>query len=257
MTWRHPDGVINVRDRGVLAAVTVGLAAAGSSRIGDTGGRGDLAPKQPADGPQDALGGEGGAAVAKGVGEVQVDLAVPADCEEWGAGRVKQQESVPTTKINFKHLKFRTWEPAAVRLNHGDDVFRSWQRKLPSNSAVAVSRYPGVDSGEALTAVNDSPAKVRAGLLDGTNGAAEHGEREAGFVEWAEESTELQLLLDVGGDITGGQSSRGKVGFGVARLGRRHEGDVPAKSEVLEEGFCIKVGPECRSPGGNVEGGEG
>ena len=94
------------------------------------------------------------------------------------------------------------------------------------------------------------------GLLDCSNGAAEHGEGKGGFIKWAEESTELEFLFDVGGNVTGGQVGGGEVGLGVARLRWRHEGDVPAKSEVLEEGVCIKVGPESSPPDRNVEGWE-
>lgn len=45
MNWRNPDQVIDVGDRGVLAAITVRLALTGGSRVGDTGGWGDLAPE--------------------------------------------------------------------------------------------------------------------------------------------------------------------------------------------------------------------
>ena len=105
-----------------------------------------------------------------------------------------------------------------------------------------------------MTTVDNGAAKIRARLFDRSNGAAKHGERETGLVKWSEESAELQLLLDVGGDIAGGQTGGGEVGFGVARLGRRSEGDVPAKREVLEEGISVEVGPKSSPPDRYVEG---
>ena len=104
--WRHGDGVVDVRHRRVGAALAVRRAAAGDARVGEAGPGGNQTSEHPADGPEHALGGEGGAAVSKGVGEVQEDLSVPSDGEEHGAGGVEQQEPIPPTEIDLKHFEF-------------------------------------------------------------------------------------------------------------------------------------------------------
>ena len=121
--WRHGDGVVDVRHRRVGAALAVRRAAAGDARVGEAGPGGNQTSKHPADGPQNTLGGKGGAAVTEGVGEVEENLAVPSDGEEPGAGGVKQQETIPSTEIDFKHFKFNTWIHLTILLNHGHNVF--------------------------------------------------------------------------------------------------------------------------------------
>ena len=97
-------------------------APAGCSRVRDTGGRGNVAAKQPADGPKHSVGGEGSAAVPERVGQVQEDLPFPSNREERSTGRVEKQEAIPSREINFKHLEFPTRELATVALDHGNDI---------------------------------------------------------------------------------------------------------------------------------------
>ena len=52
---------------------------------------------------------------------------------------------------------------------------------------------------------------------------AKDSEREGGLVKWAEESSELEFLLDVGGNVVGGQVSGWEVGQGVAWVRRGDE----------------------------------
>ena len=121
--WRHGDGVVDVGHRRVGATLAVSRAAAGDARVGEAGPGGNQTPEHPADGPEHALGGEGGAAIPEGVGEVQEDLSVPPDGKEHGAGGVEQEEAVPPAKVDLKHFKFRTWVHETILLNHSNNMF--------------------------------------------------------------------------------------------------------------------------------------
>ena len=105
-----------------------------------------------------------------------------------------------------------------------------------------MSGDPGVNPGEALATVNDGAAYSGPLLVNGPDGAAEHGEGEVGFVERAEQRTVLELLLDVGVDITGGQTGGGEVEGGVPGVWWRNEGNIPPKREVFEKFGTVKVG---------------
>ena len=64
-------------------------------------------------------------------------------------------------------------------------------------------------------------------------------------------------MLDVNIDVVGGKVGGGEVELGVARVGMRNEGNIPAENKALEELDPVEVGPEGRLPGGNVEGRNG
>ena len=90
-----------------------------------------MRPEQPANGPKNTLGGEGGSAVAKGVGQVQEDFSPPADGEVGGAAGVEEQEAIPPREINFEHEEFTTWVETTIPPDHGDNVVGSGEGKLP------------------------------------------------------------------------------------------------------------------------------
>ena len=119
---------------------------------------------------------------------------------------------------------------------------------------MVMSRDPAVDPSEALAAVNDSTAGGGSLLVDCSDGAAEHLEREVGFIEGAEQRTVLEFLQDVGVNITGGQAGRGKVEGCVSGIWARREGNVPAVGKVFEELWAVEVGAKETLPSRYVEG---
>ena len=119
---------------------------------------------------------------------------------------------------------------------------------------MVVSRYPAIDPGEALAAVDDGAADGGPLLVDSSDGAAEHLEGEVGLVEGAEQRTVLELLLDVGVDVTGGQAGRRQIEGGMPGIWWRGEGNVPAKRKVLEKLWAIEVRAEAALPSRYVEG---
>ena len=74
-----------------------------------------------------------------------------------------------------------------------------------------VSRDPGVNAGQALTAVDDDGAHIRINLQDSSDGAAKHRKRKVLFTKGAEEGAIQQLLLDVGVDVLLGKVGGGEV----------------------------------------------
>ena len=117
-----------------------------------------------------------------------------------------------------------------------------------------MGRDPGVDSSETLATVNDGAADRGPFLVHSSNGAAVDTEGEISFIEGAEQRAILELLLDVGVNITGGQAGGGKVEGCVTGVWRRDEGDVEAKDETFEKLRAIKVGTEGFLPCRYVEG---
>ena len=103
---------------------------------------------------------------------------------------------------------------------------------------------PAVNARQALAAVDDCPPDVRSGLFDSSNGAAEDSEGQVLLGERANESGVLELLFDVHVHVVDGEVGGGEIGCGVAWLGRRQEGNVPAKEESFEQLWAVEVGFE-------------
>ena len=118
---------------------------------------------------------------------------------------------------------------------------------------------PGVDSGEALAAIDDGAANVRVGFCDGSNWAAEHGERKVCLLKWSEKGAVAEFLLDVDIHVLPGEVGGGEVGCSMARIRWGQERDVPAKCEVPEDLWAVEVGPQVGLPFLKIEGvvGEG
>ena len=74
------------------------------------------------------------------------------------------------------------------------------------------------------------------------------------FEERAEESAVLKLLADVGIHILGCHAGGRQIGWGVARMRGRHEGDVPAEGEILEQLGSVEVVLESMGPSLKIEG---
>ena len=133
-------------------------------------------------------------------------------------------------------------------------MFRGGERQFPSDTPVVMGRDPGVDSSETLATVNDGAADRRPFLVDSSNGAAIDSEGEIVLLEGAEQRAILELLLDVGVNVAGGQAGGGKVEGCVTGIWRRDEGDIEAKDETFEKLRAIKVGAEGFFPCRYVEG---
>ena len=133
-------------------------------------------------------------------------------------------------------------------------MFRGGKRQLPSDTPMVMSRDPRVDSSEALAAVNDGAADCRPFLVDSSNGAAIDTEGEVVFLEGAKQCAILELLLDVGVNVAGGQAGGGKVESCVTGVWWRDEGNVESIDKAFEELWAVKVGPEGFFPCRYVEG---
>ena len=117
-----------------------------------------------------------------------------------------------------------------------------------------MSRDPRVDSSEALAAVNDGAADCRPFLVDSSNGATIDTEGEVVFFEGAKQGAILELLLDVGVNVAGGQAGGGEVESCVTGVWWRDEGNIEPIDEAFEELWAVKVGPEGFIPCRYVEG---
>ena len=68
-----------------------------------------------------------------------------------------------------------------------------------------VGKYPGVDSGRPLAAVDDGAPDIGSGFLDGADRAAEDLEGQLVLEERAEEGAVEKLLMDVHVHVLGGE----------------------------------------------------
>ena len=130
--------------------------------------------------------------------------------------------------------------------------FGCWEEDFPRFSVMLVSRDEPVDPESQLAAVRNSTTDWDLGSR--AERTAEDSEGNFALLEGAKESTVGKLVVDVGGDILGGDRSRREIPLCIFWIRQGDEGEIPTKLQGFTDFNRIKITLQGEAPNLDGEG---
>jgi hypothetical protein len=148
--------------------------------------------------------------------------------------------SVVPAEVQLEHLDRFAGMFLPEPLDTQDNVRGAREMDLAVAAPVPVMGNIKVCPQSSLTEVSNAAPVVGAWLWNGAQRTAKDLEWEDGRKR-ADQCAILQLLVDVVVNTAGVLHGRGQVGCSILGMGLRHEGEVPAKPEGINQLFLVEI----------------